>query len=58
MALYYDSKTNTGYCELYTQNAFAEADSLKSRPVKEFWMSLGYLNQAEAEAANAAYYDA
>ena len=47
MALRYDSKTNTGYCELYKQNAFAEADSLKSRPVKEFWMSAGYMNEAE-----------
>ena len=50
MALRYDSKTNTGYCELYKQNAFAEADSLKSRPVKQFWMSQGFLNQVEAEA--------
>ena len=51
MALKYDSKTNSGYCELYKQNAFAEADSLKSRPVKEFWMQYGYLNQVEYEAA-------
>ena len=54
MALKYDSKTNSGYCELYKQNAFAEADSLKSRPVKEFWMQYGYLNQVEYEAYVAA----